>query len=77
MQEIFAVSGVAPDVTYARAAAWQGLLQILGTDPPESWALHRAMYNIGEIEAEEPDEAPRVVCRYQIEIVRIPEEAAP
>ena len=68
-QEMFTVSGVAPDVQYARAAAWNGLRLVLGSEDEEQWALTQAMYSITEVESETGE--PEAACRYTITMARV------
>lgn len=83
-QEVFVVEGVAPDVRYARAAAWEGLRQILGGDDEAQWGFALANYQLTEVldpTADEPTlgEPPKTVsaCRYHIELARVEQEVAP
>jgi hypothetical protein len=62
-KEMFVCSGVAPDVMYARAASYQGLLSVLGAESPESWELLDATYQPAEVNGE-------AACNYQIRYVR-------
>lgn len=69
-KEVFIVSGTAPDVTYARAAAWQGLTQGLGPEPPEQWVLQQSTFTPGELTSGE------FCVQYSIQFVHDPEEVA-
>lgn len=71
-QEIFIVTGVSPDVQYARAAGWNGLRQILGSEPESQWALFRAEYRLAQVEGD--DGELETACQYQIDFRRVSAE---
>ena len=71
--EQFIVSGVAPDVTYARAAAWQGLRGVLGPESDAQWALAQATYQLAQV-ADGVTGEPSDACRYDIVMQRVPQE---
>lgn len=83
--ETFVVDGVAPDVRYARAAAWEGLRAILGGEDEEQWGFKTGQYTLAEVPAHDSPEEPTVddpprftpACRYHIELVRVEQEVAP
>lgn len=78
-KEIFIVEGVSRSIPYARAAAWEGLRQILGGEDEAQWALVVGQYNPAEVVADDSplnptlDDPPHMIpaCRYHIEIARI------
>lgn len=69
MKEFFKVVGVAPDVTYARVAALNGLRSILGPESEELWELAQAEYAIAEV-----GESAERGCYYTITFARVREE---
>lgn len=71
--ETFVVEGAAPNVILADSMAWNGLEQILGTDPVAKWSLKLMAHEY--VPADNgPDGKPCV--KFHAEFARVPDEDA-